>query len=326
MSAVLMLGECDETAVTALIVALRDEDPNVRITAAGSLGRVKDPSAVTALVEVLDDSHVNVRRTAAWALGEIRSRAAVTPLIRALSDKDWALRAPAAEALGRIGDTRAVGSLIVALKSRDESIRVSAATALGRLRDKSATGPLLIALQAESEELRKEAATALGLIKDPQAVGILMVALSDPIVCYAARQALARIGEPAVDGLIATLKNTERAALAREAAALTLGDIKTPRAAEALSAVLTNRKERLQLRTFVAEALGSIGKNAATAIPALRKTANDETEDKHVRKAAAEALKKVDVSNPGRGPVVEVTGTSIRGGAREKALLSMRTG
>jgi len=66
------LGEIKETqAVQALIVALNDEDYDVRRSAADALGKIKDTQAVPALIIALNDENSDVHWSAANALGEI---------------------------------------------------------------------------------------------------------------------------------------------------------------------------------------------------------------------------------------------------------------
>jgi hypothetical protein len=60
-----------ESAVKALIEALKDENHEVRKQAAISLGEIKTPHAVEALIATLKDEDPEVRKAAAWALGEI---------------------------------------------------------------------------------------------------------------------------------------------------------------------------------------------------------------------------------------------------------------
>ena len=60
-----------ESAVKALIEALKDENHEVRKQAAISLGEIKTPHAVEPLIATLKDEDPEVRKAAAWALGEI---------------------------------------------------------------------------------------------------------------------------------------------------------------------------------------------------------------------------------------------------------------
>ncbi|MBI3737054.1 HEAT repeat domain-containing protein, partial [Candidatus Sumerlaeota bacterium] len=99
--------------VGPLIMALKNDSPQARATAAESLGSHREASAVEPLIQVLQDPDDVVRMRAAEALGKIGDARAVEPLCKMLEDKEWAAHWAAALALGRIGDTRAISPLLV---------------------------------------------------------------------------------------------------------------------------------------------------------------------------------------------------------------------
>jgi transglutaminase-like putative cysteine protease len=82
------LSRIGEPAVPALVSALSDPDPKVRLQAARALARIGPPArdAVPALTRALDDTDLAVRANAARALGQIGPNAssAVPDLIRSL--------------------------------------------------------------------------------------------------------------------------------------------------------------------------------------------------------------------------------------------------
>ena len=127
------IGPAAEAAVPALIEALKDEDSNVRGSAADALGKI-GPAAVPALIEALRDDDSDVRYTAA-ALARIgpAAEAAVPALIEALKHDDSIVRFNAAYALGKIGPAAeaAVPTLLEALKDYDSYVRSRAASAPG---------------------------------------------------------------------------------------------------------------------------------------------------------------------------------------------------
>ena len=125
--------------------ALRDKEPIVRATAAGSVVFLPTSEASAALITLLDDRIEFVRREAAYALGDSPNSAATAPLIRLMqSDKILEVRTAAAVALGKIGDVSAIESLSAILKTRpredDEFLRRSAARSIGQIAQISVTG------------------------------------------------------------------------------------------------------------------------------------------------------------------------------------------
>jgi HEAT repeat protein len=158
-------------------------------------------------------------------LGELRDVRALEPLIALLEDADEhpQTRYYASQALGQLRDSRAVKPLIDA--AMDEQtyfidttdcrlyLHYAAEEALmnivGRDIVEPSVGPLLAAyLKDESWSIRQHAAWMLGEIRDVRAVEALVMCLDDPDfhVCSSAKDALVKIGKPAVDPLVACLK------------------------------------------------------------------------------------------------------------------------
>lgn len=115
------LGVIGPAAVRGLTEALGAPDPGLRERAAHALAMICDPDAeeaVPALVKALEDKNPKVRMTAASALGGIGSaaREAIPALERALQDKDENVRACAAVALKeiRLGWWRGPGLAVLA--------------------------------------------------------------------------------------------------------------------------------------------------------------------------------------------------------------------
>lgn len=104
-------------ALDTLVSALEDSDPEIRVTAAQTLGSIGDDRTVEPLIAALKDRDRRVRRKVAEALGGIRNKRAVEPLVKALKDEDRKTRNTAAKALGLIGDKRAAGPITAFLKN-----------------------------------------------------------------------------------------------------------------------------------------------------------------------------------------------------------------
>jgi hypothetical protein len=94
-----------------LIQALRDDDWQVRVSAAWSLGKVGGRPAVEPLSRALQDENLNVRAWAAWSLGQLADPLAVGPLKEALKDPEEWVRQRAATALYRIDTPEARAAL-----------------------------------------------------------------------------------------------------------------------------------------------------------------------------------------------------------------------
>lgn len=254
----------DEKSVEALIKDLRDENKNIRSSAAETLSWTGDESAVEPLIEALDDEESDVRMHAATALEEIGDERAIDRLAQALNDKDEDLRVREASAFalgsiytpGMTGNKNVVEPLIEALSDENADIRIRAAIVLGQIEDKKAVDSLIQALNDENWEVRMHAAYALGRIGDEKAVKSLIQTLND--------------------------ENTE----VRKNAAHAMGDIGDSTAVDPLIQTLENKNEDGAVRSDAAQALGKIGDERA--IWPLNQALKDEND--HVRKSAENAL------------------------------------
>ncbi|HEV2486266.1 MAG TPA: HEAT repeat domain-containing protein [Terracidiphilus sp.] len=157
--------------------------------------------------------------------------------IRKLKSQDAAVRQNAALELGQFKSSRAVEPLIAALRDTDAGVVGDAAKALGQIKDLRALQPLLAAFKAgkDNPEVEQQLAQALGGL-GPPALEPLMATLKDNNPNEYAEDGLVQIGGPAVDPLIAMLNDANRSL--REEAASVLGEIKDPRAVEPLIATL----------------------------------------------------------------------------------------
>lgn len=101
-----------DEAAPLLIEALKDDNVEVRNSAAMFLGWLESRPAIPALLQVAAaDSDLRVRKSAIQALENIRDEGAVLPLIRLLNDDSKDIRDKARVALERItGETLAVSS------------------------------------------------------------------------------------------------------------------------------------------------------------------------------------------------------------------------
>jgi energy-coupling factor transporter ATP-binding protein EcfA2 len=122
----------DEKTVDRLIERFKDEDSDVRGSAAYALGQIGSEKAIEPLLERFKDEDSYVRGSAADALGQIGSEKAIEPLIERFKDEDSYVRGSAADALGQIGMEKAIEPLIERFKDVDSSVRGGAADARGQ--------------------------------------------------------------------------------------------------------------------------------------------------------------------------------------------------
>lgn len=236
--------ELGRHAMPPLVAMVRScSDEMARERAVRALGKIRDPSTLKVLVEALHDIHPLVRKAAAWSLGNTARRKAVEPLIGALMDPDEEVRREAVEALVRIG-TPALHPLVSALKEGDAEVQKKAAEAIGIFYRMPEMEPLvhafvLSALKDGDAWSRSRMAVLLGDLGEAWAVKPLIEALYFFNVREAAGKALLKIGEAALEPLMAALKHHHIPV--RKAAAELLGRLGDRRAVSALQSALKDR-------------------------------------------------------------------------------------
>lgn len=121
-------------AVPQLAELVRESDPGTRYLAAVALGKIGDEaeSAVPALLVALRADDIFLRMAVTGALIAI-GRPSVSGLVRALFDNNVAVRRASAKALGKIGHRDATNALRVAAKDADAGVRRFAEEAITRL-------------------------------------------------------------------------------------------------------------------------------------------------------------------------------------------------
>lgn len=194
-----------QVVAAKLVPLLKDRDPELRRTAALSLGKIAAPGVVAALREGLKDPDEEVRRNCAWALGNLGEAViddAGLALVQALNDPAASVKAAAAEAIGNIGGTQAmVEMLSEALEEPDVATRRTAVLALGWLEAPSSYEALVEALHDPDAGVRQGAVAALGELADVQVLPLLRERLlrdPHPGVRSEAAFRLGKIGDESV--------------------------------------------------------------------------------------------------------------------------------
>lgn len=282
--AAMALGELGlGRAVPALARALRDRDRAVQWFAAASLAKLGEPAVKTLLAELRSDDEDAVVG-ATIALGRMREPRAVGPLLELLSSRDLYVREQAIEALVAIGEP-SVGPLVKKLGSDDPAVKKGAIVALGRLRNAEAAAALVKLLGERDLVARHYAMVALRGM-GPDAYGVLEDALAsrNPSTQKAACEILGFARDArAVEAVAALLDDGDESV--RWTAAKTLGAIDGKYAVANLIRALQDPSPRVREVTVLA--LGKIGH--LDAVPALTTVAENDPDDA-VRAAAADAL------------------------------------
>ncbi len=278
-------SNADTTVVNALIGRLKDDDADVRVAAAQSLGKLEDPRAVPGLIGALRDPEAKVRAAAAESLGQFDDPRAITGLTALLADTNVEVRKHALDALSEFEDGVPVPALTRLLDDRDADIRHSAAHALGHAKDRSAGVALAKLIRDPSSDVRQAAIQAIAELHDVAHGADVLPALTDtdPDVRKQALDALSELRSPVPEPTLLTLMRDTNADVRAKAADLA-GERSVIGAIPALRRMLEDPDG--DVRENAVSALSNIADPAAA--DALRAALT--SKDAKVRRAAAEAL------------------------------------
>jgi len=263
-----------------------DPDTQVGKNAIDALGGIGPAAAeaIPALIDLLDSK----RGRGGYGAGRLQSVAhiakalarigpvAIPPLVAALESKDAQQRSGVARALGALGPAAAVAvpALVRNLADGAEPVHQDTVEALGEIG--APAKPALVAALGDADPNRRAgAALALAQLgaaaKDtaPALVSILEKE-NNPAARIAQITALPKTGpEPARAVLLLVAAATDPDDAIRHAGINALAGARTlhPDAAEALAGLLKNADPALRQRA--AHALGRLGPDAASALPAL---------------------------------------------------------
>ncbi len=294
-----------ELVVTPLATEiLRQKDPFFLEAAAQTLGNIgiRDFLAVEALTGLLVQSRfLPVQISVIDALGKIGNYLAVEPLLVVVEDEKRLLRVRimAVDALRKLGDPRVAMRLVAVLKkTADSSFREEIVITLGQLRDPQVAPVLIELLDDVNLVIRKKAGESLLMLRPPP-IALLITALGDrrPHVQQSASMLLTRIGEPATEMLIATLKRRDAPPTIRAKAELLLIKVleALPKNIPVLIRALDAPSDRVRL--LAVQSLGQI--NSVKAVPYLLAIKEQEWHyPRSLREAAKGALQNIEVKVP----------------------------
>jgi protein-S-isoprenylcysteine O-methyltransferase Ste14 len=168
-----------EPAVVPFRTLLETGNPEVRVLAAGALGRLRAASTVPALRAALSASDPNLRDRAAEALGAIGATDAVPALVPLLDDPVLHVRVQALRSLAALGAPQTVARAPQFLAHPAAWVRGASVGALGVLGAEEAVAMVAGRLRDASPDVRCEAVVALLRIGSPRGRAALQRAVAD---------------------------------------------------------------------------------------------------------------------------------------------------
>lgn len=282
----------------AFILALEDEDEQIRRQAAHMLGEIEDQRAIPALTKTLkDDPSREVRRAALWALVEMDSREVMPTLYElAVDETDDEARRQIAWMIGENadeGDRQAGQVLMRLLGDGDAEVRATAVWGLAEMEYTPALNAVLELTEDENDEVSSRAVWAVAELAEEASSDEAIQALSRALksgnaeVRGTAAWALGELEDGrAVEALIDAVGDSD--AEVREKAIWALGEIEDPRAIPSLTQAL--KSGDADTRQRAAWALGEIDTEASHR--AIATAINDS--NPKVRKMALHALAELE--------------------------------
>ena len=276
--------------VTALLQAVDDETPSVRLEAIYALGVIAkaplEADQVRRLIKALDHYDPAIRSGAARVIARLKVREAGDALIKAVNDSKPDVRYAAMHALGAIRETRAVGALSeqLAFYKKGEGAW-SALDALAQIGDPASVPLFKDRLQDKDPYLRRAAAEGLGRAGDAASAEALeknVTVDESKMVRLASGFALQKLGRNYAARLIDLMSSATVLAQGQEYL-IELGPSMAP------TVVPRMQDSDPDLREALVGVLGVIG-DAAT-LPALEAATKDR--DDSVAAAAKRAIARI---------------------------------
>lgn len=283
----------------------KDTDYQTRMHAAMALGTMGAPakSKSHVLIAALRDPHGDVCTAAVASLGRLKAQLSdtdYTAMVKLLAKAmPYETRSFAAQALGTAGAVTKIPLLIDLLSDEEEPVGNAAGGALAAMKDDLNKSQLdaiasLLGDKNAKPENRCRAARALGMIGAKSKIQDLVEALKDKesSVASCAVFALAamkdQLGDVHISALAQLLNDKEKRAETRSYAAQALGLLKAKAKGTINDLIAALKEKDVVIVVSAALALGEMGKEAKSALPALNdlKTHRDTT----VKEAAAKAM------------------------------------
>ncbi len=161
-----LAGSKDEKALRALLEALADPEPEVRLKAIDTVGEMRASEATPSLVQILflRDSPDWLEQRALVALGRIGDSRATRPITDFIQrSTDTESKGTALFALGEIGDDKALPSLRDIQSSGDPTVKRLAGDAISKIEARRIEPEVQVnALRPDPNEVQRPASAGVG--------------------------------------------------------------------------------------------------------------------------------------------------------------------
>lgn len=166
-----------EWVTERLIALLDDPQPDIRRTAALSLGKISDPQGMSALVSSLSDPDEEVRQWSAWALGNIAdslNQEALIALVQHIADPSDSVRQAVVLALRQTTISEEVMHVLAeAYTISTHATQLTIIQALAQFEFPFSYALFIQALESSDPVIRQAAISGLGELGDPR--GLLVM-------------------------------------------------------------------------------------------------------------------------------------------------------
>jgi len=164
-----LMGIDDPVVLDVVMMALNDDNPDIRELALDVIMNIDDPAVVPAIVKALDDDNPDIREYALDALMEVDDPRVNDALIKALDDENVDVRDNALNIMLYISSPNVLDALAKAITDPDPDIREKAIITIEDIPDPRTIDVLIEkGLLHDDDDIRQDALDSLNFITDQE--------------------------------------------------------------------------------------------------------------------------------------------------------------
>jgi len=152
-----------------LIAALKDENEEVRRSAAGALEKLDIRRRLDSLAHQIESAEMLEKIRVVYALAELKGPTIIELVAKACKDPSEDVRAASARVFGEMRDVRALPHLVEMLKDESAIVARAAVDAIANYNDPGLLGPLMGALKNKDKGVVERAVGLVGRTGDKRA-------------------------------------------------------------------------------------------------------------------------------------------------------------